>query len=155
MESSMSDDQVDQDFQSLLAGLRTSLPGVQVLFAFLLTVPLQTSFAELERGSRIAFSIAFYASGLASVLLIAPSVHQRIRAPHTGIQRRSKLHLIIVTWLTIAGTVSMGIAIAATVYLVSSVAYDQTIASLAAAGLAAVLVWSWFFLPLITFRNRS
>lgn len=144
---------VDEQFRSLLEGLRTSLPGVQVLFAFLLTAPLQSGFADLSSGERAAFSIAFYAAGLASVLLIAPSAHQRLRAPSTGVRRQSERHLMITTWVTIAGTAVMGVAIVATVFLVSSLVFNGAWAGAASTGLATVLLLSWFHLPLVTFRR--
>lgn len=144
---------VDAEFRALLAGLRTSLPGVQVLFAFLLTAPLQSTFSELTGSQQVVFAIAFYASGLSSILLISPSVHQRVRAPETGIKRHSKRHLIIATWVTIAGSIAMGVAIAATAYLVSSLVLGVVFAAVSTALLVLALVWSWAYLPLVTFRD--
>ncbi len=43
---------VDDRFRALLEGLRTTIPGVMVLFAFLLTVPLATSFPGRRAASR-------------------------------------------------------------------------------------------------------
>ena len=146
-------DDVDERFRALLEGLRTSLPGVQVLFAFLLTAPLQGEFSSLNDLSRAAFATAFYASGVASVLLIAPSVHQRLRAPATGLRRRSERHLVIATRVTIVGTFAMGIAIVATIYLVSSIVFDNGLAVMAATAMGAVLAASWFYLPYVTFRD--
>lgn len=147
-------DDVDERFRALLEGLRTSLPGVQVLFAFLLTAPLQGGFAEIDDVERAAFGVAFYASGLASILLIAPSVHQRVRAPATGIQRHSRRHLIIATWITIVGTVAMGIAIVATTFVVSSLVYGHSVAFVSGSIITALAAWAWWFVPLVTFRRR-
>ncbi len=149
------DNSVDDQFRSLLEGLRTSLPGVQVLFAFLLTAPLQSKFGDLSGRDKTAFSIAFYAAGISSVLLIAPSVHQRIRAPISGIERQSKRHLVLTTWVAILGSVSMGIAMIATTYLVSRLTLDSTPAVLATSVLAATMIWAWFFLPLVTFNRKA
>ncbi len=142
---------VDDEFRSLLEGLRTSIPGVQVLFAFLLIAPLQGAFDKLTSGERAAFAIAFLSSGIGSVLLIAPSVHQRVRAPSSGLTRHSKQHLIWATWVAIVGSVVMGIAVSATVYLVSSLVFDQAVAAVSTAAVVAILLWSWFYLPLVTF----
>ncbi len=147
------DDSVDTQFRSLMEGLRTSLPGVQVLFAFLLTAPLQSAFGDLDRLQRTMFGIAFYASAAASLLLIAPSVHQRVRAPQTGLRRHSKRHLIITTWITIGGTLFMGVAITATVHLVSSLAYGDGTALAAAGAAGVVTLWAWVYVPLVTFRR--
>jgi hypothetical protein len=145
---------VDEQFLALMDGLRTSLPGVQVLFAFLLTAPLQMRFSDLDTLERVAFSIAFYASGIASVLLIAPSIHQRLRAPISGLARRSKRHLIWTTWVTIVGSAVMGVAVLATVLFVSSLVFDDPPAVIATTGVGSVVGWTWFYLPLITFRRN-
>lgn len=129
------------------------MPGVQVLFAFLLTAPLQGRFTELDRIDRVSFAIAFYASGAASILLIAPSVHQRVRAPASGVERHSLRHLVIATWLTIVGTVAMGVAIVATTFLVSRLVYGDQPAVIATSVLAASTAWAWFYVPMITFRD--
>jgi hypothetical protein len=142
---------VDDQFARLLEGLRTSLPAVQVLFAFLLTAPLQGGFDEIDGVERVAFAVAFYSSGLASVLLIAPSVHQRVRAPSSGLIRHSKRHLIWATWVAIVGSVVMAVAVLATVFLVSSLVFSTVEATIAATLVATVLSWAWFFLPLVTF----
>lgn len=146
-------DDVDEQFRALLEGLRTSLPGVQVLFAFLLTAPLQGRFEEFDGLERAAFAVAFYASGLASILLIAPSVHQRMRAPATGIQRHSHRHLIIATWITIVGTFVMGVAIVATTFVVSSFVFGHAAAYTTGAIIAGAAAWAWWFVPLVTFRR--
>ncbi len=145
---------VDEQFRALLEGLRTSLPGVQVLFAFLLTAPLQSKFADLGSLETGAFSVAFYASGTASLLLIAPSVHQRLRAPSSGMERQSARHLEIATWLTIVGTIAMGIAIVATVFLISSLVFTTATAVVATGVLAGLLSWTWFYLPLVSFSRE-
>ncbi|NNE12143.1 MAG: hypothetical protein HKN41_07860 [Ilumatobacter sp.] len=149
------DTDVDERFRALLEGIRTSLPGVQVLFAFLLTAPLQSRFSDLSTNEKVWFAIAFYSSGLASVLLIAPSVHQRFRAPVSGLKRQSHTHLMIATWVTIVGTVAMGVAIFATTFLVSLIVFGDTVAATATALLAAATVWSWAYLPLVTFPKTS
>lgn len=146
---------VDEQFRSLLEGLRTSIPAVQVLFAFLLTAPLQGKFDTLTEAERIAFAVAFYASGAASVLLVAPSVHQRMRAPATGMQRHSERHLAWATWLGITGSISALIAISATVYLVSNIVFDAMVAIVAATLITALSCWAWVFLPIVTFRSRN
>ncbi len=156
MSTNNGDSDVDDQFRALLEGLRTSLPGVQVLFAFLLIAPFQGEFNSLTTVERAAFLVAFYSSATASVLLIAPSVHQRMRAPASGLQRRSKRHLIVATWLTIVGTVAMGLAVCATVYLISSLVQEGSVAFAATACVVAVLAWAWFYLPLIAFsRGKS
>ena len=145
---------VDDQFRSLMEGLRTTLPGVQVLFAFLLVLPLQSSFAEITDTERIAYYVSFFGSAMASVLLIAPSAHQRLRAPVSGVERRSERHLQIAVSLTIAGTIIFAVALSAAVLLISILTLTDSIAVGATMAVAAVLAWSWFYIPLVTFRRH-
>jgi hypothetical protein len=144
---------VDDQFRSILEGLRTTLPGVQVLFAFLLVLPLQASFAEIEDLSRFAYYVSFFGSALASVLLIAPSAHQRLRAPITGVQRRSITHLRLTVILTILGTVVFAIALVAAVLLISTLILNSAAAVAVTVAMAVVIGWSWFYIPLVTFQK--
>lgn len=146
---------IDDAFRALLEGLRTTLPGVQVLFAFLLALPLQSSFSELTSPQRTAYFVAFFASALASVLLIAPSAHQRLRAPNTGVHRRSEGHLAHAVKISIAGTVFFAVALGAAVYLVTSFMLTTTAAMLTTSVVVALAAWTWFYTPLVTFRHRS
>ncbi len=147
------DPSIDDQFRSLLEGLRTSIPAVQVLFAFLLTAPLQGGFNSLSSIERAAFAVAFYSSGAASVLLVAPSVHQRLRAPATGMQRHSKRHLVWATWMGIIGSLAALVAISATVYLVSNIVFNAGAAVVAALLITALAGWAWIFVPIVTFRS--
>lgn len=146
--------EVDDRFRALMEGLRTTIPGVMVLFAFLLTLPLQAPFGDLGRVDSTVFYVAFVSSAVSAVLLIAPSVHQRVRAPLTGIPRSDAGHVMVATRLAIAGTVAFLIAIGAAVYLVTSVVLSDLAAVIVTALVSAVAAWSWFYLPIVTF-NRT
>ena len=148
-----SPDEIDDQFRALLEGLRTTIPGVMVLFAFLLTLPLQSTFAELSGVDRMVYYVAFASSALAAVLLIAPSVHQRVRAPISGIKRRSMDHVLIASHIALVGTVVFVVAISSVVYLVTSIVFDSTEAAVATLVVTVVAVWAWFYLPLVTFRD--
>lgn len=147
------DPDVDDAFRAVLEGLRTTLPGVQVLFAFLLTLPLQSAFQVLGSDERVAFFVAFFGAAIASVFLIAPSAHQRLRAPRTGVTRHSRRHLRFTVQLTIVGTIVFSVALAAAVYLVSSLVFASAPAAIASAGIGLLIGWAWFYVPLVTFRN--
>lgn len=144
---------VDDQFRAILEGLRTTLPGVQVLFAFLLTLPLQSAFDAIRDMERYAYYVAFFGSAVSSVLFIAPSAHQRLRAPITGVERRSERHLQTTVKLTIAGTAIFAISLTASVFLISTLVLTDSSAVAAAVAVAALIVWSWFFVPLVTFQR--
>lgn len=148
-----SGDSIDRQFRSLMEGLRTTLPGAQVLVAFLLILPVQQEFASLSRWELVAYYLAFATSMVASVLLIAPSAHQRMRSPKTGVARSSERHLDIAVKVTILGTAFLLVAMVAVGYLVTSL----VVSSLAAAAFAVVLFlvagYTWVYQPLVSFRS--
>lgn len=143
---------VDKQFRALMEGLRTTLPGVQVLFGFLLALPFQSGFA-LTQGEGVVYAVAFISSAVASVLLIAPSAHQRVRGLVAGIPRRHQSHLVIAVRLTVVGTGAFLVAIVSSVYLVMSVRFGSPEASLATAAVAGLAAWTWFYMPWVSFRS--
>lgn len=147
------EEEIDDQFRALLEGLRTTIPGVMVLFSFLLILPLQASFADLSGVNTFVFYVAFASAALASVLLISPSVHQRVRAPISGIKRKSWGHVLYATKLAIVGTVFFLVAISAVVFLVSSLVITDPFAIAATVVVTTIAAWAWFFVPLVTFRR--
>jgi hypothetical protein len=146
--------EVDDQFRAILEGLRTTIPGVMVLFSFLLILPLQSSFAEISTANTAVFYTAFLSAALSSVLLIAPSVHQRVRAPISGIRRTTIEHVMAATRIAIVGTVLFLISVSAVVYLVSSVVFADSVAALATTATTVVAGWAWFWVPLVRFRHH-
>ena len=65
-----SEEDFDRELDEILSELRVLLPGVAVLFAFLLTVPFSSRFPELRDLDRAVYFVAFVASALALVCLI-------------------------------------------------------------------------------------
>lgn len=126
------------------------LPGVQVLFAFLLTVPFSTRFNELSSESRTVYFVCFAATTLSSVMLIAPSSQHRLRwrvgDKEMLLQRANRL--------AIAGTAFLTIAIAAAVYLVTEFVYSNAAAGVGTALLVGTTVWFWYVQPL-TRKSRG
>ena len=71
-------ERLDRNLQELLGELRVALPGVQVLFAFLLVVPFNQGFADLTPGQERLYLFTLLSAGVASALLIAPTAQHRI-----------------------------------------------------------------------------
>jgi hypothetical protein len=128
----------------LLNELRVSLPGVQVLFAFLLAVPFSQRFTQLGHVQRDVYFVAVVATAMAAALLIAPSAYHRLRW-----QQGDKQHLLYTgNRLAIAGIAFLALAMSAVVYVITSVIYSGAAAAGVAGGIAAILAWLWFGLPL-------
>jgi Family of unknown function (DUF6328) len=146
-----SEEEIDDQFRALLEGLRTTIPGVMVLFSFLLILPLQASFGDLSGVNRVVFYVAFTSAAIASVLLISPSVHQRVRGPISGIKRKTWSHVLYATKLAIVGTVFFLVAISAVVFLVSSLVITDPVAITATVVITTIAAWAWFYVPLVRF----
>src|SRR3954471_5133787 len=72
-------ERIDRELIELLNELRVALPGVQVLFAFLLTVPFSQRFGTLDSSQRREFFLALVLTAVSIAFLIAPSANHRMR----------------------------------------------------------------------------
>lgn len=147
--------QVDATFERFLAGLRTSLPGGQVILAFLLIMPLQARFESLSDFERSVYLVAVIGAVVTNVLLIAPSAHQFLRAPATGLPRRHERDVMAGVRLAIAGMVTMAITLLAAIYLSITIVFGDWVAGVAAVGVLLLVGWAWFWLPLVVFRHHG
>jgi len=73
-DATMSREEIDDQFRGLMEGLRTTIPGVMVLFSFLLILPLQSSFTEISLSNTIVFYVAFASAAISSVVYLVSSV---------------------------------------------------------------------------------
>lgn len=146
-------EELDEQFRALMEGLRTTLPGVQVLFAFLLTLPFYGAFQELSGRQRVVYYVAFLSGAVATILLVAPSVHQRLRASRSSIARRHPHHVMTAVHLANAGTAFAALTLVAAAYLVSVLVFGDVFGAVAAvfAGLLAAATWA--YLPLVAWRD--
>jgi len=137
-------ERVDRELMELLNELRVALPGVQVLFAFLLTVPFAQRFEVLGATDRRVYFGAVLASAVASALLIAPSAHHRLRFRAGSKERMLK----VANALAIAGMVALALAIGAVMYVIASVLYESSAAAVIAGAVTGGIAVLWFVLPL-------
>ena len=77
-ENESEEERLDRNLLELLNELRVALPGVQVLFAFLLTVPFTQRFTTLTATQEDVYYATLLLTTASAVLLIAPSAHHRI-----------------------------------------------------------------------------
>jgi glucose-6-phosphate-specific signal transduction histidine kinase len=142
----------NRELIELLNELRVALPGVQVLFAFLLAVPFANGFPKLSSTGRDLYFAAFIATALSSVLLIAPSSYHRLRWRQHDKERM----LIISNTLTIAGLFSLAVAITCVVFVITDYLFHRTWAAAFTALVGATFLLLWYGLPLAAFiRDRQ
>ncbi len=138
------EDRLDRELIELLNELRVALPGVQVLFAFLLTLPFTSRFERISGGERAVYFIALLATTLASALLIAPSAFHRIR-----FRNRDKEALIVTSnRLLLVGLGSLAVAVVCSVFVIADLLYGTVAGLVTAAATALVFGWFWYGLPL-------
>jgi Na+/melibiose symporter-like transporter len=138
------EERVNRELIELLNELRVALPGVQVLFAFLLAVPFTQRFAETTELQRDAFMVALLCTTAGSVFLMAPTAHHRIRFR----DRDKEALLRIANLFAIVGTVFLAVGMTAVVFLVTDLIYKGAITAVVTALTAAVFGVVWFVLPL-------
>ena len=136
-------DRINRELIELLNELRVVLPGVQVLFAFLLIVPFSQGFTKMTSLQRGVYFVAFVLTSAGTALLIAPSSYHRIRFR----QKDKEQMLLTANRLTIGGTLLVAFAISAVVFLVTDVLFHVTWASLVTAFNAGWFAWFWYGLP--------
>ena len=137
-------ERVDRELIEFLNEVRIVLPGVQVLFAFLLTLPFTSAFGTIDGPERTAYAIAFFSTALAAVLMITPTSFHRLRF------RKGDKEQIIRTSgrLILAAIVCLGLSMVAVVWLVADILFTDRVAALIGAAAAVIVATLWFALPL-------
>jgi Family of unknown function (DUF6328) len=144
-------ERLDRELIELLNELRVALPGVQVLFGFLLTVPFSQGWSKVSDTERLVFFLTFLSTALATALLIAPSAQHRIlwrAGDKEALLKRANV-------LAILGTMFLALSITGAVWVVTNLIYDQAPTALVTAGVAGVFAWIWFVAPLIRRARAS
>jgi uncharacterized protein DUF6328 len=134
----------DRQMLELLNELRVALPGVQILFAFLLAVPFQVGFQRATQTQRDLYFATLMATCAATICLIAPSAMHRLR-----FHKRDRAYLIeSANAFLIAGLVFVGIAIVLAIILIADYLYDGAIVWLAPLAVGVAIGGIWFLRPL-------
>jgi len=144
MAEQRSREDLNRELIELLNELRVALPGVQVLFAFLLAVPFANGWQRVTDFQRDVFFVAFLSTTAATILLIAPSTYHRLRW-----REHDKEHMLVTAnRLTIAGSVFLAAAMVSVVLLITDLLFSLGWALLATVVVAAAFAWFWYGLAL-------
>ena len=127
----------------LLQELRVALPGVQVLFGFLLIVPFSARWGEVTAFQRDLYFACLLCSAAATAFLIAPSAIHRL-----DFERGDKPRIVqISNVLAIIGLTFLAIAIVGVVLLITDVLYNGAAAVGYTVGIAALFGVLWYSIP--------
>ncbi len=139
------DERLDRNLGELLQELRVALPGVQVLFAFLLAVPFQQHFTSISEFDKNAYFATLLLTALSAALLIAPSAYHRLTFRY---QQKARL-VFIANRLSIAGLAVLALAMTCAIMLVTNVLFGTVATTVVTTVLVlAMFALLWAVLPL-------
>jgi uncharacterized protein DUF6328 len=137
-------ERLDRELIELLNELRVALPGVQVLFAFLLTLPFTQRFERLADRDKAVYFAGLLSAVVASALLIAPSSYHRLR-----FRSHDKEQLIITAnRLILFGMGFVALAMGCSVFVIAEFVYGGMVGTIVAIGVVVLFGWFWYALPL-------
>jgi hypothetical protein len=139
-------ERIDRELIEFLNELRVALPGVQVLFAFLLAVPFSQGFATTTSFQKALFFGTLAATAISSALFIAPSAWHRLRFR----ERDKKRILLVSNRLAIAGLTFLAAAITGAMMLIADYVYSGALTVVAAVLGVVLFGLLWYALPLST-----
>jgi membrane-bound acyltransferase YfiQ involved in biofilm formation len=133
-------EQLNRQMTELLNELRVAMPGVQVLFGFLLAVPFQQRFEDVNAFQRDVYFVTLLAAMAATAFLIAPSAYHRI-----AFGQHEKPNIIVVgTFQFICGLIALAIAMNGAVLLVTDFIFRATTAIVTLVMTGSLFAWLWF-----------
>ncbi len=135
-------ERLNRQLDQLLNELRVAMPGVQVLFAFLLAVPFQQRFAGVTEFQKDVYFVTLLAAAAASALFIAPTAYHRLVF---GEGDKPRL-IAISSKLALAGLVALAVAMNGAVLLVTDVLFDGATVVVTVVATGALFVGLWFVL---------
>jgi hypothetical protein len=141
-------ERADRNLEELLQELRVALPGVQVLFAFLLIVPFNQGFRDVTPLQEKFYFGVLMCTAFSAAFLIAPSMNHRLL-----FRQGDKDHLVkLSNKLVIFGLTLMAIAMVGVVVFITDFVFEGVSATIGAATLALAFLWLWYGMPL---RRRA
>jgi Family of unknown function (DUF6328) len=139
------EERADRNLSDLLQELRVALPGVQVLFAFLLTVPFSQRFEDLSTFQKDLFYGVLISVALATILLVAPTAGHRIL-----FRRQQKEYIVtLANRLALAGLALLAVAMCGAIALIADFLFGAATAIVSTIVIASGFVLFWFAGPII------
>ena len=136
-------ERLDRNLGELLQELRVAIPGIQVLFAFLLVVPFQQGWPEVSEFERKIYYVTLLLTAASSACLMAPTARHRVR-----FRDLDKPWIVASSnRLAIAGLVLEAGAICGVLMLITHFVYDSTLTAIVVAVFGALFAWLWFIAP--------
>ncbi len=135
-------EELRQRYYGLLQELRVLLPGVQVLTAFLLTVPFAFGFEQLDDFGRQLYGMALWASIMATISFVSPTVFHRI-----GARRLRAERLIWGIRTTRAGLAFLALALVSAATLVTRLVFEPPATFVFVTSIVLAMAGFWVLIP--------
>ncbi len=133
-------ERLNRQLGELLNEVRVAMPGVQVLFAFLLTVPFQQRFATVNDFQRDLYLVTLLAATTATAFFVAPTAYHRI-----AFRRHEKAEIVRMgSRQVVCGLVALAVAMNCAVLLVTDVLFGTLTTVVVVVGVASLFAWLWF-----------
>jgi Family of unknown function (DUF6328) len=143
------EERADRNLSDLLQELRVALPGVQVLFAFLLTVPFTQRFDQLSSFDQRLYYGVLICVALATVMLVAPTAGHRIL-----FRRQQKEFIITISnRLALIGLLLVAIAMTGAIALISDFIFGTATAVVSTIVMAVAFLGFWYVGPIVRRQN--
>jgi hypothetical protein len=137
-------ERLDRNLSELLQELRVALPGVQVLFAFLLAVPFQQNFTKITGFQEKVYFATLLLTAISAVLLISPSAYHRMTF---RMQQKDDL-VFLANKLAIAGLTFLALAMTGAIMLITDVLFGTAATVVTSVLALATFAVFWAALPL-------
>jgi len=143
----------NRQLNELLQELRVAMPGVQILFAFLLAVPFNQRFDETTAFQRDVYLIVLLCAAVAAAFFIAPTAYHRIMFEQGD--KRRLIHMA--TGMAVAGLAALALAMSGAILLVTDFLFNRTTAWILFAAALALFIGLWFVLGGVrrAYKERS
>jgi Family of unknown function (DUF6328) len=138
------EERLDRNLGELLQELRVALPGVQVLFAFLLAVPFQKGFEEVTSFQKDVYFATLILTAISATMLISPSAYHRITFRY---QQKRRL-VYYANRFAIVGLAFLALAMTGAILLITDVLFSTAAAFVTAALALCFFGFFWFAMPL-------
>jgi hypothetical protein len=142
---------LDRNWSSLLQELRVAQTGVQLLTGFLLTLPFQPRFTQLDGVMRTMYLVTVACSIGATVLLVAPVSMHRL------LFRRHRLNTLVSAAHSCAmvGMLLLGVALAGVAVVIFDIVIGRAEAWVAGGCTLLALAVFWYLMPLVGRRDQD
>src|SRR5690348_4530213 len=138
------EERLDRNLGELLQELRVALPGVQVLFAFLLAVPFQKEFSTISEFEKKVYFATLILTTISAALLISPTAYHRLTFRY---QQKHRL-VFVANRCAIAGLLFLALAMTCAVLLITHYLFGATATIVTVAVIFGIFVLLWVALPL-------